>query len=57
MTTADYEIHLDRGSFDSLWEGDESAAPFYEDLDDIDKAIEETLGKPRPRRKPKARRN
>ena len=52
MSTPDYDIHLDRGRFDALWDSDmESGVPFEEDLDDIERAIEEELGPTRRRKK------
>lgn len=57
MSTADYDIHLDRGRFDSLFLGeDETGHPFSEDLDDLEKVLAEELGEPKPRRKRKVRR-
>ena len=52
MSTPDYDIHLDRRRFDSLWDEDgESGVPFEEDLEDIERAIEEELGAPKRRKK------
>ena len=52
MSTPDYDIHLDRRQFDSLWGAtDESGVPFEEDLEDIERAIEEELGAPKRRKK------
>lgn len=53
MSTSDYEIHLGRERYDSLWgQGDdESGLPFGEDNEDIDKLIAEELGRTRPRRR------
>lgn len=53
MSTSDYDIHLDRMQYDSLWDGDETDSPFHEDLEEIERAIAETLGTPKRRRKPK----
>jgi hypothetical protein len=54
MSTPDYDIHLDRRQFDSLWEsGCESGIPFEEDLEDIERAIAEELGEPKRRKKRK----
>lgn len=55
MTTIDYEIHLDRDQFDSLWHDEAEVFPFGEDLGDIDKVIEEELGTPAKRRRRKPR--
>lgn len=55
MTTSDYEIHLDRNQFDSLWQDEAEGFPFGEDLSDIDKVIEEELGTPAKRRRRKPR--
>lgn len=52
MTTPDYEIHIGRERFDSLWSTEESEGfPFPEDMDDIDRAIAEELGEPKRRKK------
>lgn len=55
MSSPDYDIHLDRNKFDSLFDSDEGEMfPFGEDIDDIDRVIEEELGTPRKRkRKPR----
>jgi hypothetical protein len=54
MSTPDYDIHLDRGKFDALWDSDGmSGVPFEEDLEDIERAIAEELGEPKRRRKRK----
>ena len=47
----DYEIHLDRDRFNSLWEDDSEseAHPFGEDENEIARMIEEELGPPRRR--------
>lgn len=46
MTTSDYEIHINRESFDSLWdkEDESEAFPFGEDMDLINKIINEEIG-------------
>lgn len=57
MSTSDYEVHMDRDSFNSLWRGDDTESevfPFGEDMGEIDRIVEEELGSPRRRR---ARRN
>ena len=53
MSLPDYEIHLNSKQFTSLWEEDEesASAPFFEDPDEIDRMIEEEIGKPRRSRK------
>lgn len=54
MSIPDYDIHLDRGKFNSLFENDdESGFPFEEDMEEIERAIAEELGEPKPRRKRK----
>jgi hypothetical protein len=54
MSIPDYDIHLDRGQFNSLFEmDDESGFPFEEDMEEIERAIAEELGAPKPRRKRK----
>ena len=54
MSIPDYDIHLDRGQFNSLFENDdESGFPFGEDMEEIERAIAEELGAPKPRRKRK----
>jgi hypothetical protein len=54
MSSPDYDIHLDRVQFNSLLEDDgESGFPYGEDLDDIERAITEELGTPKPRKKRK----
>lgn len=54
MSIPDYDIHLDRGQFNSLFDDDgESGFPYGEDLDDIERAIAEELGSPKPRKKRK----
>lgn len=56
MSTSDYEIHIDRDQYNSLWLDEESEAfPFAEDMDDIDRMIEEEIGAPRRKRRPKKR--
>jgi hypothetical protein len=52
VSTPDYDIHLDNRRFDSMWEDlGGSGVPFEEDLEDIERAIEETLGSPKARKK------
>lgn len=56
MSLPDYEIHLNRNRVDSLWgsrEDDAEQFPFGEDMDLIDKMIEEEIGTPRRKRKRK----
>lgn len=53
MSTSDYDIHLDRSQYDALWNGDETDSPFHEDLEDIERAIAETLGQPKRKRRKK----
>lgn len=56
MSLPDYELHLDRNRFNSLWDDDESSVenfPFGEDMSIIDKIIEEEIGPSRRRRRKK----
>jgi hypothetical protein len=54
MSNPDYDIHLDRDQFNSLFDDDgESGFPYGEDLDDIERAIAEELGPSKPRKKRK----
>lgn len=52
MSSPDYEIHISNDRFNSLWDADEEieAFPFSEDIDEIDRIIEEEIG-PSKRRK------
>ena len=56
MSTPDYDIHLDRDRFDRMYglEEAEEAFPFGEDMEEIERTLQEELGAPRKRRrKPK----
>ncbi|ARK07406.1 hypothetical protein LAV_00006 [Sphingobium phage Lacusarx] len=57
MSLPDYEIHLTGKQFSDLWDEDEesSAALFFEDPEEIDRIIEEEIGKPKRGRKRKNR--
>ena len=57
MSTSDYHIHIDRDQYDNLWLLDEEseAFPFAEDMEDIDRMIEEEIGTPKRRRRSKKR--
>jgi hypothetical protein len=51
MSASDFELHLDRTRVDSLWGNDEEseAYPFGEDLDALERIIEEEIGPSRRR--------
>ena len=54
MSSPDYELHLDRDKFKTLFDDDnEYGCPFEEDLEDIELAITEELGVARKRKKAK----
>lgn len=54
MSSPDYELHLDRDKFKTLFDDDNDYGhPFEEDLDDIELAITEELGASRKRKKEK----
>lgn len=57
MSLPDYHIHLNSTQFSSLWDDDEDngVAPFFEDPDEIDRIIEEEIGKPKRGRRRKNR--
>lgn len=57
MSLVDYEIHLTGSQYSSLWDEDEESSlpPFSEDLDEIDRIIEEEIGKTKRPRKRKNR--
>lgn len=57
MSSPDYELHLDRARWDSLWEDDGSEGfPFGEDDEEIARAINEEIGSGRKRKLKKRRR-
>lgn len=58
MTFPDYELHLDDDRFDALFgEGSSEAEAFAfgEDTAELDRLIEEELGPPRRRGRPRSR--
>ena len=57
MSLPDYEIHLTGKQFSNLWDEDEesSAALFFEDPEEIERIIEEEIGKPKRGRRSKKR--
>lgn len=53
MNTPDFEVHIPRRQYDTMWEREQESddLPFGEDVDDIDKMIADELGAPKRRRR------
>lgn len=53
MSVQDYELHISEDRFNSLWDRDEDVEsfPFSEDMDELDRIIEEEIGPSKSRRR------